>query len=311
MVLTSRPSDFEAIHQHIVDVKEDVHDEGTWITQGRLPDSPWDIALAELGEGGAVNTAVLTERITGWMRPEALFFVGVADSLRDHIRTGDVVVGTKVYAVQGGEQTPEGFLVHPQAWHASHRLQQAARFTLRGKVHLAPIAVADVVLSDARSAIAEFLGRHYGDAAAIETEGSGVAHAAHLSGQLDALVIRGIRGRADAGRALGADPSAQEVEAVEQAAAAVVAILRRTEPFRRRAGTSARSSEDSQEGPHRRPRHHRPPRPGRRPAHRWAGHRTAVRRARRAAAVPGRQAAVRRRAHAAGRAGLSRRRTAR
>ncbi|UIX30674.1 5'-methylthioadenosine/S-adenosylhomocysteine nucleosidase family protein [Streptomyces sp. GQFP] len=251
VVLTALPSEYAAVRAHIPDAKERVHEKGTFVEWGRLPDSPWQVAIAELGPG-ALNAASLTERIVNWLRPEVLLFVGVAGSLeRDDIKIGDVVVGTKVYSVHGGKQTREGFLVRPEAWHSSHRLEQVARFALRGKAHLKPIAVGDVVLADARSDVAEYLHKSYNDAAAIEMEGSGVVHAAHLSGQLDALVIRGISDYADAKKAK-ADASGSQPKAADAAAAAAVAILRKHRPARAaRSETPAASaaSDDSREGP--------------------------------------------------------------
>ncbi len=248
MVLTALPLEYGAVCKHLVDTEEDIHPEGTWITRGRLADSDWHVALAEVGEG-AVTTAVLTERIVSWLDPDVLFFVGVAGSLKDDVAVGDVVVATKVYGIHGGKQTPEGFMVRPEAWRSSHRLEQVARHSVRGKAHLKPIAVGDVVLADAKSAIAAHLRLHYNDAAAIEMEGSGIAHAAHLSGHLDALVIRGISDRADAGKA-EADSSGSQQKAADQAAEALVTILRRLPPFKRRSrASSGDSASDPQEGP--------------------------------------------------------------
>ncbi|MGX5187255.1 5'-methylthioadenosine/S-adenosylhomocysteine nucleosidase [Streptomyces avermitilis] len=248
VVLTALPSEYAAVRKHLAEAEELEHPEGTRVERGPLADTPWYVAVAELGEG-AVNAAVLTERIVNWLRPQALLFVGVAGGLKDDIGIGDVVVGTKVYGIHGGKQTPEGFLVRPEAWRSSHRLEQAARFALRGKVHLKPIAVGDVVLADAKSAIAEHIRRHFNDAAALEMEGSGVAHAAHLSSRLDTLVIRGISDYADVGKA-AADASGSQPRAADEAAAAMVAILRKHRPFRGRAA-SADSSDgaDSEEGP--------------------------------------------------------------
>ncbi|WP_286252207.1 5'-methylthioadenosine/S-adenosylhomocysteine nucleosidase [Streptomyces graminofaciens] len=247
VVLTALPSEFMAVRKHLKDTEVLEHRKGTLVERGRLPDSAWHVAVAELG-AGAQNAAALTERIVDWLDPEALLFVGVAGGLQDDIALGDVVVGTKVYGIHGGKQTPEGFQVRPEAWRSSYRLEQAARFALRDlPVHFKPIAVGDVVLADAESAIAAYLRLHYNDAAAIETEGSGVAHAAHLSDGLDALVIRGIGNHADAGKP-EADTSGSQPQAAERAAEALVAVLRRLQPFRGR--SSGSGSGDSEEGPH-------------------------------------------------------------
>ncbi|MFE1261204.1 5'-methylthioadenosine/S-adenosylhomocysteine nucleosidase [Streptomyces albogriseolus] len=245
MVLTALPLEYDAVCKHLVDIKEEVHPEGTWITRGQLPDSSWQVALAEVGEG-VVTTAVLTERIVSWLAPDVLFFVGVAGSLKDDIAIGDVVVATKVYGIHGGKQTPEGFMVRPEAWRSSHRLEQVARHSVRGKAHLKPIAVGDVVLADSKSAIAEHLRLHYNDAAAIEMEGSGIAQAAHLSGHLDALVIRGISDHANAGKA-DADATGSQQKAADQAAEALVAILRKLPLFTRR--SMAPGDRDTQKHP--------------------------------------------------------------
>ncbi|WKX12722.1 5'-methylthioadenosine/S-adenosylhomocysteine nucleosidase [Streptomyces sp. NL15-2K] len=244
VVLTALPVEYQAVRAHIEDTEELVHDDGTRVERGRLAGTDWTVAVAELGEG-AVNAAALTMRLTAWLRPEALLFVGVAGGLKDDIEIGDVVVGTKVYAVHGGKQTPTGFHARPEAWHGSHRLVQAARSALRGlegvRGHCKPVACGDVVLADDTSAFAEYIRRTYNDACAIEMEGSGATHAAHLSGQLDALVIRGISDRADAGKH-AADAAGSQERAAGRAASVAVAVLRKHRP---RGGSS-----DPEEGPH-------------------------------------------------------------
>ncbi|MER6789022.1 5'-methylthioadenosine/S-adenosylhomocysteine nucleosidase, partial [Streptomyces sp. NPDC000658] len=232
LVLTALPVEYDAVRTHLARAEELVHENGTRVERGPLDDWSWDLAIAELGEG-AVTAAALTTQLVGWLRPEALLFVGVAGGLKDDIEIGDVVVGTKVYAVQGGRQTPQGFLARPQSWHGSHRLVQAARAALRQMrdvpVHLKPIACGDVVLADERSGYAEHIRQHYNDACAIEMEGSGAAHAAHLNGQLDALVIRGVSDHADADKHR-ADSSGSQQRAAEHAARVAAAVLRRHRP---------------------------------------------------------------------------------
>lgn len=195
------------------------------------------MALAELGEG-ALTTAALTTRIVSALAPECLLFVGVAGGLKDDLRLGDVVVGTKVYAVHGGKQTPQGFLARPEAWHGSHRLVQAARSALRDldgvRAHRKPIACGDVVLADERSALRDHIRRTYNDAYAVEMEGSGASHAAHLSGRLDALVVRGISDLADAGKSTADAEGSQEL-AAGQAAKVALAVLRKHDPRPRNA----------------------------------------------------------------------------
>ncbi|MEU2283610.1 5'-methylthioadenosine/S-adenosylhomocysteine nucleosidase [Streptomyces sp. NPDC013178] len=247
VVLTALPVEYDAVRAHVevLDEEEIVLGDGTRLEQGRLPGTPWTVAIAELGEG-ALTTAALTTRIVSELHPEALLFVGVAGGLKDDLEIGDVVVGTKVYAIHGGKESDAGFHARPEAWHGSHRLLQAARSALRGldgvRGHRKPIACGDVVLAGERTALRKRIQRTYDDAYAIEMEGSGASHAAHLSGQLDALVIRGVSDLADAGKA-DADAGGSQELAAAQAAKVAVAVLRKHQP-RASAGSS-----DTKEGP--------------------------------------------------------------
>jgi 5'-methylthioadenosine/S-adenosylhomocysteine nucleosidase len=245
VVLTALALEYAALRTHITDREEKVLDpDGTRVEIGRLDGTSWRVALAELGEG-AINAASMTTQIITALRPQAVLFVGIAGSLKKDIGIGDVVLATKVYAIHGGKWTPQGFLARPESWHASNALVQAARSAVRDmddvRPHFKPIAAGDVVLADSRSEIAAHLRQHYNDAAAIEMEGSGAAHAAHLNGQVDALVIRGVSDHADA-RKSRADAAGSQESAAAQAARVAVAVLRKHQP---REGSS-----DSKEGPH-------------------------------------------------------------
>ncbi|MFF3712480.1 5'-methylthioadenosine/S-adenosylhomocysteine nucleosidase [Streptomyces phaeochromogenes] len=231
-VLTALPLEHEAVLAHLTDVGKLTHPRyGTRARRGRLPGSPWQVALVDMGEG-TLAAAALTERVLSWLEPEAVLFVGVAGGLKDDIEIGDVVVATKVYAIHGGKQTPDGFLGRPEAWHASHRLEQAAREALRGRAHFKPVAVGDVVLADGASELATRIRTSYNDAVAMEMEGSGVAHAAHLAGEAGALIIRGISDKADADKSR-ADAGGSQPRAAANAAAAAVAVLRELAPRQR------------------------------------------------------------------------------
>lgn len=248
VVLTALPVEYDAVRALLTDLdpEELVHEDGARVELGRIEGTSWTVAISELGEG-AVHAAAMTTRIVGWLRPEVVLFVGVAGGLKGDIEIGDVVVGTKVYGIHGGKQTPKGFHARPEVWHGSGRLVPAARSALRDMAdvrgHLKPIACGDVVLADDRSALAEHIRLHYNDACAIEMEGSGAAHAAHLNGQLDALVIRGISDRANRHKHK-ADASGSQELAAKQAASVAIAVLRKHPP---RGGGSS----DSQEGPFR------------------------------------------------------------
>jgi 5'-methylthioadenosine/S-adenosylhomocysteine nucleosidase len=244
LVLTALALEYAAVRPLIEEREELVHPDGTRVERGRLPGTDWHVVLAELGEGTKA-AASLTTQLIAWLKPEAVLFVGVAGSLKEDIGIGDVVVGTKVYGIHGGKQTPSGFQVRPEAWPVSNALVNAARSAVRDmddvRAHFKPIASGDVVLADAESEIAQHLREHFNDAAAIEMEGAGAVHAAHLNGQLHALVIRGISDHANADKST-ADASGSQHLAAQQAAAVTMAVLRKHRP---REGSS-----DSEERPH-------------------------------------------------------------
>lgn len=87
------------------------------------------VAVVGPGNGGA---AVLAERVFTMFEPRALLFVGVAGALSSTVQLDDVVVATRVYAVDGGHEDYTGFHVRPRAWDAPHELEQLARFVSRG-----------------------------------------------------------------------------------------------------------------------------------------------------------------------------------
>jgi nucleoside phosphorylase len=250
LVLTTLAPEAAAVRAHIEDQEELVHRDGTRVERGRLPGTAWYLVLAELGEG--TRTAALTTQLIEWLRPEAVLFVGVAAGLKDDITPGDVVVGTRVYGIHGGKWASDGFLARPESWPGSNALVQAARSAVRDmpgvRAHFKPVASGDVVLADVESEIVKHVRAHYNDAVAIEMEGSGAAHAAHLSGQLDTLVIQGIGDRANS--------DGSRNRAAAQAAAVAVEALRKHRP---RAGSAEsalsyrsrpRSPKSSEEGPH-------------------------------------------------------------
>lgn len=262
VVLTALPLECRAVLAHLADVEERVHRGGSRVQLGRLPDSGWRVAVAEIGEG-AERTAAFAAQLVAWLEPEdphVLLFVGVAGSLKDDVRLGDVVVATKVYSIHGGKEARDGQHVRPEAWFPSHPLEQAARSALRGRtrVHFKPVAVGDVVLADPHAPLAARLRQSFNDAVAIEMESSGLLHAAHLNGPLLSLVVRGISDQADT-RKDAVDASGSQERAAAAAAEAAVAVLHTYEPAGARYRTpgathsvAALSRDGSREGPFRR-----------------------------------------------------------
>lgn len=243
--MTALDVEHAAVLEHLADVRPRRHPSGTVFDVGTVAGHPGHhVALALTGPG-TTAAATLTERANAEFAPAAMVFVGVAGGLRDWLAIGDVVVATKIYSYQGGRSEDEEFLVRPSAWSAAHLLDQEARRLLRGNAwhsflpdraegeapvaHFEPIAVGDVVLSSRTSELARRLRTSYNDAVAVEMEGSGFAHAAHLGDQVRAMAVRGISDHADGGKA-AADRAGGQRLAARNAAAFAIALITALEP---------------------------------------------------------------------------------
>ncbi|MDN0199159.1 SAV_2336 N-terminal domain-related protein [Streptomyces sp. S.PNR 29] len=228
VVFTALAVEYAAVRSHLVDREELVHQRGTRVERGRLDGTEWTVAIVDMGASTPFS-ADLTEQIITWLRPQTALFVGLAGSLNDDIQTGDVVVGTKLYAIHGGTKTSDGFLGGPEAWRPSPALEQAVRSAVRDMpdlcVHFKPIAMGHVAPTGRQSEMTRFIHQHYNDAVAIETEDSRMVQVAYLNGQLDALVVCGISDLVDA-REHWASPE----PAAARAAAVAMAVLRRYRP---------------------------------------------------------------------------------
>lgn len=227
VILTALPVEYEAVRAELLCVRMFKHREsGTRFEEGFLRGTPWRIVIAEIGPGND-NAAVIAERAAHMFRPRAVLFAGIAGSLKADVLPGHVVVATRVYAYQGGRQTEDGLRARPRSWEADNELVQAARTALRPRsddCHFKPIAAGDVVLDAPGSSLHRLLQESYNDAVAIEMEGAGVAHAAHLGGR-PALVIRGISDRADGNKA-AYDADDLQRTAARHAARATMSVLR-------------------------------------------------------------------------------------
>ncbi|RPF33172.1 5'-methylthioadenosine/S-adenosylhomocysteine nucleosidase [Streptomyces sp. TLI_185] len=231
VVLTALSLEFQAVRRHLSHVREVEHPQGTLFDVGRVPGLAWQVALVEIGDGNT-GAAALTERAIAFFEPAAVFFVGVAGSLREDIALGDVVVASKVYLHHGGKEGDDGFRARPRAWEPRHDVEQRVRRAVREdpRVHFKPLVAGDVVLNSRTSPLAELIERSYNDAVAIDMESAGMAQAAHLN-DIPVLAVRGISDFADGGKAVTDAKGSQPVAA--RNAASVALRLLRTLPLPR------------------------------------------------------------------------------
>ncbi|MEV6976619.1 5'-methylthioadenosine/S-adenosylhomocysteine nucleosidase [Kitasatospora sp. NPDC093806] len=238
VVLTALNLELRAVGRLLTDTKEFIHRSGTIFQVGTVPGGRCKVALGLAGEGN-LAAAVVTGHAQELFDPAALLFVGVAGALKPELRLGDVVVATKVHAYQGGKIEADGtFSARPNTFTASHLLAQRANHVAVSdnwakalpaapnrvpEVFFKPVAAGDVVLNSTTSPLAQQLRHHYNDAAAIEMESAGAAHAGHVSG-LPTLTIRGISDHADGDKQL-ADADGSQQRAAAHAAAFAMALV--------------------------------------------------------------------------------------
>lgn len=208
LIITALPLESAAVLRHLTELREDIHPKGTIYQIGTFKAlaGTWEIAVVMTGLGNA-RAAQETERAIAHFQPELAMFVGVAGGRKD-VQLGDVVAAEKVYGYESGKETMEGLLARPDVFHSSYRLCQRAltesnRPDWRARIEpsqrmgepklfVKPIASGEKLITSTQSLVAEFLGRNYGDAVAVEMEGYGFAKALHANTGIEHLVVRGI-----------------------------------------------------------------------------------------------------------------------
>lgn len=237
VILTALGLEYKAVSEQLQDIQEITH-QGTVYGYGNFTGQhrTWHVAVAEIGMGGS-TAAAETERAISYFRPQITLFIGVSGGLKD-VKLGDVVVASKVYAYELGKAEQQ-FQPRPEAWHASHALEQRARaearndqwLTLLGdsypdsvpQVHVGALAAGEKVLASTQSDLFRLLKAVYGDTLAIEMEGHGFLAAVHANHCIHALVIRGISDLIDGKSAT--DATGSQTTAARHAAAFAFRVL--------------------------------------------------------------------------------------
>ncbi|MBR0900267.1 5'-methylthioadenosine/S-adenosylhomocysteine nucleosidase [Bradyrhizobium tropiciagri] len=234
VIVTALEVETRAVLRHLG--KYDVETvSGTGFFKGQF--EGWDIAVVEAGPGNA-GAAAIAVRALGHYKPHVALFVGVAGGVKD-VAIGDVVVATKVYGYESGKDTAKGFQPRPDVQNTAHALEQRARVIRQGTdwksrldpaikhedpaFFVAPIAAGEKVVASQEAATAKLIKEHYGDAIAVEMEGSGFLKGVHISHPTQGAVIRGISDLLS-GKA-SADKAGSQQRAADAASAAAFEIL--------------------------------------------------------------------------------------
>lgn len=231
VVLTALDVEYQAVRARMTALRAHRHRAGTRYEIGLLPDGQCQAALGLTGVGNQ-SAAALAERAIAEFSPVAVFFVGVAGALWDHIMLGDVVVANRVYAYHGATSQDDGLKARPRAWEMAHEAEQLAHRLVRGGgwtrslppggavpvARIGPIAAGEVVQDSAISDQARWIRDVYNDAIAVEMEAAGVAQAGHVNRSLPVVVVRGISDRANGTKAT-TDGAGWQARAAANAAA--------------------------------------------------------------------------------------------
>jgi len=185
---------------------------------------------AEIGVGNVVSSTETASLITE-LKPDMALFVGVAGGVKD-VDLGDVVIGSKLYYVEGGKETEETVRLRPEARNINRYLDQQSRAFLHSEVVaslefecvLGPIASGERVVGSSKAPLAKLIKDSFSDAIAVEMEGYGFMAAASQT-HINALVIRGISDELD--NKSESDESGSQERAAANAASVAFALIDR------------------------------------------------------------------------------------
>lgn len=204
--LTALPVEYRALRAHLTDLTERtlpdfVYEQGKFTSTN----SNWEVFLSETGQGN--NAAGLAaERAVKYLKPDYVFFVGVAGGLKE-AQMGDIVVAEYVYPYTSGKAGIQ-FRPRPHALiSTSHLIARAKSLAkkqnwlqrIQGgipasvpQVFIASIASGDQVITSKDSEAHRVLETHFDDTKAVEMEGYGFLHTLKDYPTIGAVVIRGI-----------------------------------------------------------------------------------------------------------------------
>lgn len=166
---------------------------------------PWRVVLAFTGRDNTA-AALHVQKAVKLHRPQIALLIGIAGGRRG-VRHGDVVAADAVYDYEAGRDADGEFRSRAKSLPAAPALVAAAHAVAQDRswyrglsptpgrepdAYIAPIAAGAKVVTGDASVTARLIASRCEDARAVETEGHGFMHAAHVSDRVDAMVVRGV-----------------------------------------------------------------------------------------------------------------------
>jgi nucleoside phosphorylase len=204
VIMTALDLEYRAVRTFLDETYELCHPSGTVYECGAFTDAgpTWQVTLAQTGIGNAIS-AIETARALDAFQPDMAMFVGIAGGL-DCLQTGDVVAADYVYGYESAKYT-DTHQSRIKTFGSGYPLVQRARAVSRStawharissgatpRAFVGPIASGEQVVAGPNTPTHQIIEAHCGDTYAVEMEGWGFLFAAHTTGDIPAIVIRGI-----------------------------------------------------------------------------------------------------------------------
>jgi nucleoside phosphorylase len=236
LILTPIPKEYQALRKHLDGEYETIYAPELyekWTFQGKH--HKYSIIIREPGAKIA-DMALATERAIQRFQPDIALLMGIAGGVKD-VKIGDVVVANKIYNIDSGKESEDGFSARPDVQKLSNdllarvqKLERDNQWQNRIKVgdsdtklYQGAISSSDKLIANVNNPTFQRIKKHLNDTLCVEMEASGFAKSVEMHPKVHGLVIRGISDLCE-GKSETDKLGSQEI-AADHAAAFLVELL--------------------------------------------------------------------------------------
>jgi nucleoside phosphorylase len=236
LILTPIPKEYQALINHLDGKHETIFAPELyekWTFQGNH--HKYSIIVREPGAKIA-DMALATERAIQHFKPDIAILMGIAGGVKD-VKIGDVVVANRIYNIDSGKESEDGFSARPDVQKLSSdllaRVQKLERDNQwqnrikvgdsKAKLYQGAIASSDKLIANVDNPTFQRIKKHLNDTICVEMEASGFAKSVEMHPKVHGLVIRGISDLCE-GKSETDKLGSQEI-AADHAAAFLVELL--------------------------------------------------------------------------------------